>query len=366
MIPETEIEDESFRLRNIYQVKQGRCDPGEKYIVCADINDLYSGLGCCLFVLAPCWKYALKTGRTLIIDWRGNPYTRTNPENNLFSLLFEQPDPSEIGVTCIVDNSINHLQLPQPILGPAEAISQESGIVDKLPVGGLDLNNMRKIIANCVDVDFPTVMPSIATTFFLASEFGPKGLHGASVFSFKEAQRLYKSLKIRTQWATIVSEFYQAHMADKPVIGVHVRHGNGEGKFRDHFQPREIKNEREFIKSLVDRIRRYAATRFGKNYTVFLCTDSDDVVNSMESSFPSFVSRRIWRPAPGEGIDFDQAYKRADGGLGVAVDALVDMQLLAKCDVVLMTRWTAFASHIPYIMEKSGAVFLDHTKTAQI
>ena len=117
---------------------------------------------------------------------------------------------------------------------------------------------------------------------------------------------------------------------------------------------------------MVDKIRRYAATRFSEDYTVFLCTDSDDVVRSMESFFPSLVSRRIWRPAPGKGIDFDQAYKRADGGLGAAVDALVDMQLLAKCDVVLMTRWTAFASQVPYIMEKPGAVFLDHTKTARI
>ena len=362
----TKIEEDFFRLRNVYRVQRGKPGPGERYIVCADINDLLSGLGCCLFILGPCWKYALKTGRTLIIDWRGNPYTRKDPEKNLFSLLFEQPDPSEIGVSCIADDSINDFQIPQPVLGPAEAILQESGAVDKLPVGGLDKRDMRKLIASCVDVDFPTIMPSLRTTFFLASRVGPMGLRRPPMFSFQEAQRLYQSLKLRPQWAAMVSDFYHAHMAAQPVIGVHVRHGNGEGKNRDHFRRREIQDFASFVESLTDKIRRYASSRFGKKYTVFLCTDSNDVVNAMKPCFTLLVSRPIWRPAPGEGVDFDHAYKRSDGGVGAAVDALIDMQLLAKCDVVLMTRWTAFASHVPYILEKPGAVFFDYEQTAKI
>jgi hypothetical protein len=86
----------------------------------------------------------------------------------------------------------------------------------------------------------------------------------------------------------------------------------------------------------------------------------------MEPCFTSLVSRSIWRPEPGEGIDFDHAYKRSDGGIGAAVDALVDMQLLAKCDVVFMTRWSSFASHVPYIMEKPGAVFFNYRQTDRI
>jgi hypothetical protein len=362
----TEIEEDSFRLRNVYRVQQGKRDLQGRYIVCADINDLFSGLGACLSLLVPCWKYALKTGRTLIIDWRGNPYTRRDPEKNLFSLLFEQPDPSEIGVSYIADDSINDLQMPQPILGPAGAIPQESGAVHKLPVGGLDVTVMRKIIAGCVDVNFPTVMPSLKTPFFLADKFGPMGLHRPKVFSFREAQRLYQSLKLKPQWAAMVSEFYQSHMADRPVIGVHIRHGNGEGKQRDLFRSREIQDIASFIETLTDKIRRYASSRFGKKYTVFLCTDSDEVVSAMEPCFTSLVSRSIWRPEPGEGIDFDHAYKRSDGGIGAAVDALVDMQLLAKCDVVFMTRWSSFASHVPYIMEKPGAVFFNYRQTDRI
>ena len=58
--------------------------------------------------------------------------------------------------------------------------------------------------------------------------------------------------------------------------------------------------------------------------------------------------------------------KQPGGGVEAAADALVDMQLLAKCDAVLMTRWTAFASQVPYVLEKPGAVFLNYRQTSRL
>jgi len=359
-----EITEDYFKLRNIYQVQHGKPKPDERYVICADINDIYSGLGCLIKVLAPCWKYALETGRTLIIDWRGNPYTRDTPEKNLFSLLFEQPNPSEIGVNCIADDTVNTLFLPQPILGPAESIKQESGEIHDFLGVKMNWKDMAKIVANAIDLNFPTILPSLRTNYLLANNYGPNGTN--SVFTHTEAQRLYKSLKLKPQWATMVSDFYDAHMSTQPVIGVHVRHGNGEGSYRDHFKSREISGKNEFIKLLANKIHSLATKRFKQGYTVFLCTDSDDVIELMQPLLPSLVTRRIWRPPSGHGVDFDHAYKHSSGGLMSAINALVDMQLLAKCDAVLMTRWTSFASHVPYIMEKPDAVFLNHKKTAQL
>ena len=361
-----EVGASSFVLRNRYRVGHGNADSEERFVVCADINDLYSGLGCCLLLLGPCWKFALKTGRTLVIDWRGNPYTRADPSRNLFAVLFEPPDPSEIGVSCIGDDSVNDLRLPQPILGPAETFPQESGEVHRFPGAGLDARSMRRILASGLDVDFPTVLPSLSTLFGLARDLGPMGSQRPTMFTFKEGQRLYKSLKLRPSWAASVSEFHRAHLADGPVVGVHVRHGNGEGTSRGHFRGREIDGVSAFLGSLAEKIRRYATGRFGRRFTVFLCTDSDDVVDFLKPRFDSLVSRRIWRPPPGAGIDFDHAYRRADGGVQAAVDALVDMRLLATCDAVLLARPTEFASHVPYLMEKPGAVFLGHEQTAAL
>jgi hypothetical protein len=343
----------------------GRPDPDRRYIVSADISTVPSGLGCCLFTLAPCWKYALKTGRTLVIDWRGNPYTRNDPQKNLFPLLFEQPDPSEIGVSCIADDSVNDLQLPQPILGPNESILHESGVMEALPTGGLNERIMRKIIGGCNDVPFPTVMPRLLTPYILASRYGPLGSCGPFAFSFTEARRLYRGLKLKPQWADTVSEFYEKHLRDRPVIGLHIRHGNGEEMSRRHFKGRVIDDPHRFTQHLAEKIHHFALSKFGRNFTLFLCTDSNDVVETLESCFRWFVSRPIWRPATGEGVDFDHAYKRSDGGIGAAADALIDMQLLAKCDIIFMARFTAFASHVPYVLEKENALFLDHRQTAR-
>ncbi len=363
---QTEIKESCFQLRNTYLVQPGDNVSGERFVVCADINELFSGLGCCLSILAPCWKYARKTQRTLVIDWRGNPYTRSDPRKNLFPLLFQQPVPSEFGVACIADDSINDLRLPQPILGPDKPIVRESGTVEAFPGDGIDNGTLCKLMARCDDVDFATVLPSLASTFFVASKLGPKRWPIPSAMTFREAQRLYRSLKLQPKWAAIVSQFYGAHMAEQPVIGVHIRHGNGEERYRDHFQPRVIPALSSFIESLAEKIRRYAANCFGRRYSVFLCTDSDEVVSSMKPYFSSLVTRNIWRPPPGHGVDFDHAYKQSNGGVQAAANALIDMQLLAKCDLVLMTRPTAFAAHVPYIMEKPGAVFFDHKQTATL
>ncbi len=65
----------------------------------------------------------------------------------------------------------------------------------------------------------------------------------------------------------------------------------------------------------------------------------------------------------GEGVDFDHAHTQPDKGLEIAANALIDMQLLSKCDAVFFGRWTSFASHIPYLFEKPGAaVFYDAAK----
>ena len=73
-------ESASLEYRNTYRLADDP-DVGKKYVISADINDIYSGLGCLLFVLAPAWKYAKKTGRILVIDWRSSPYLRDFPQN---------------------------------------------------------------------------------------------------------------------------------------------------------------------------------------------------------------------------------------------------------------------------------------------
>ena len=149
----TTFSSDKFQLRNTYWVQTpAKSKDMRRYIICADLGDMYGGLGCCLSVLAPCWNYARQTNRTLVIDWRRNPYTRHDPNINLFPLLFDEPNEKEIGVPCIANDSLTEIKFPQPILGPAESLKQSWG-VHRLPSGGLSASCFQHIMRFCKDVE---------------------------------------------------------------------------------------------------------------------------------------------------------------------------------------------------------------------
>ena len=347
-----------FQLRNTYLVKSSiKSNDRRRFIICADLGDIYGGLGCCLSLLAPCWNYALRTNRTLVIDWRGNPYTRHDPEINLFPLLFEELKEDEIGVPCIADDSLTEFIFSQPILGPAEPL-QQSWRVDQLPSGGLIEICYEHLMYFCRDVEFPTMIPTVNVLFGIRRK--QKGL------DFESLKTLYSSLKPKQQWREIIQTFYDKNMSSGPTIGIHIRHGNGEENFNSHFFGRQIQNFDEFVYDICAKIIKHGKTRYENKFKVFLCTDSDIAVDAFKQKFPNLVTREIWRPPPNAGINFDHADQHPNGPAHVAAEALIDMYLLAKCDSVLITRDTEFSSHIPYIMEKPNSIFLDHRAVSKI
>ncbi len=349
----------SLRLRNTYRLRPvGDPGDGRRFIISADINNIYSGLGCCLSVLAPCWNYARQTGRTLVIDWRDNPFTRETPETNLFPLLFETSSGHLAGVPCIADETVTGFPFPQPVLGPAETIPLPSGGSEHLPAGGLDLSAYRGILDGCADVDFPTLLPSLQATFAVRRH--QSGLDPARL------NQLYRALEPKQRWADEIRRYAERHSSDQPVIGVHLRHGNGEQRFVEAFGRRVIRDFPEFVEVTVDRVRRHGAARFPGGFKVFLCTDSDDAVAAFRQKLPTVVTREQWRPPPEGGVSHDRAGEHPAGPEAAAGDALIDMYLLAKCDSVLITRESELPAVVPYILEKPGAQFFDHTQIGRL
>lgn len=364
------LDVDAFRLRNYYKVAPGVSEDSQRYIISADINDIYSALGCMLFVLLPCWKYAVSTGRTLVIDWRGNPYTRNTPDQNLFPLLFQIPHEKDLGVSCIADGRINDLALPQPLYATVSSLQHENGEVDELTIKTYKHNRMKNILRKQEEVENPTVMPCLKSTFALANNYGPIPFFGHErnedvVYSMDDAKQLYQAIKPLPQWKSIADGFAADHFSERPILGVHIRHGNGEGDFRNHFIKRTIQNMDEFIDIIIRKIKRYGQQHFNNDYTLLLCTDSILVIDAIKPHFSDFVTRPIWRPEPGTGMDFDAVYQE-DRGLESAVNALIDMLLLAKCDTVLMTRNSAFLAQVPYVFEKPMATFYNAYQTAAL
>jgi hypothetical protein len=354
----TVFKSDNFQLRNIYHVlPQSNKLDSRRYIISSDLGDIYGGLGCSLSLLAPCWNYARQTNRTLVIDWRGNPYTRHDPEINLFPLLFEEPDQDDIGVPCIADDTISGFQFPQPILGPAEPLIQ-SWRTDRLPSGGLSEASYRHIMYFCREVNFPTLLPGLGALFGIKRN--QKGL------DFKQLKNFYGNLKLKTQWREVVDKLYEENMSDVPIIGIHIRHGNGEEKFNSHFSGRQIEDFENYVDKISQKILKHGGVYYQNKFKVFLCTDSDIAVATFKRKFPTLITQEAWRPPPNAGINSEHADQHPKGPEHVAAEALIDIYLLAKCDSVLVPRNTEFTSIVPYIMEKPNSMFLYHQEVAKI
>ncbi|MGA0368470.1 MAG: nodulation protein NodZ [Kiritimatiellia bacterium] len=360
----TRTQAESILFRNRYPLLPLSAKTDQRYIIAADINPIYSGLGCMIRTLAPCWAYAVETKRTLVIDWRGNPYTRGDPSHNLFPSLFEPVTKEQAGIPVIADQTVDTVRFPQPLLTTSATMELEDGSIARMPNGGLDHDALAAVIANCIDCGCPTVLPSLPSVFRITRNW----VVPAKIRLTDEAlSRCYRMLRPKPIWRNQAGDFHRDHMDGRPVIGLHIRHGNGEGDFRAHFRQREISDFEVFMDRVARVVERYGRRRFGENYTVFVATDSDLVIRFLRGRLPRLITRPVWRPEDGEGIDFDHVYRDGtERGIRAAGDALVDMLLLAKCDAVMITRFTSFAYHVRYTLEQPDAEFFDDRQFSEL
>ena len=315
----------------------------ERFIVSANINNIHSGLGCLLSILAPAWSYAVATKRTLVIDWRKNPYTSKDPDNNLFSNLFETDNLSkDLGISVIADQSVSELILPKSFLRDKNINS---------PLERLCSRHFLSILHREIDVPTETLLPSLKATFPIRRLI--KNNKDVNL------RKLFQALHPRAFIQKDIDSYYKKYMLSKKIIGVHVRHGNGEEKSTEHFKSRVIKEFNTFIDKLIELIEDHGFSKFNGSYEVFLCTDSDLVSKALTVKFPKIILSPSWKPPIDAGIDFDNSYSHPDGPVAVAASALVDMYLLAKCNSVLVARTTEFVSMVPYIMKSADSEFIN-------
>ncbi|WP_432473526.1 nodulation protein NodZ [Amphritea sp. HPY] len=356
----------SLDYRNKYLLSNAVNPSRDKFVVSADINDIYSGLGCMLLVLAPAWKYAKSTGRILIIDWRNSPYVRSDSSVNLFSRLFDPSGLTASGVKVIADDQVDTMLLPNSLLLSRVEQEHESGILVSCNKKGINNDDMISLLQEGVDSQAATFLPSLGVMYRIATKHSPLNQSGSSFCTFEEAAILYGCLKPRPQIQQQIDFYSDTYFSENAVIGLHIRHGNGEELVRKHFSGRVISGFDDFIDNLVSKIDTIARKQGLTQYKVFLCTDSDQVALALRDRIPDLLTRDIWRPENDKGVDFDHPFESSEEGVKTAANALIDMQLLSKCDVAILTRPTSFACQVPYLQEKPNALFLDSEDFNQI
>ena len=171
-----------------------------------------TGLGDGLVSLVSAWRYARDTGRTLVIDWRRSCYC-DDPEQNLFARLFE-PLTELAGVSV----RLAPVELPEPRWPIREA---SPGPSHEQPhdqwLRGLEQDEAERREAVAMikagrDVEWPTVHFDGCLPVLPEPRLCRRALEG---------------LTPRSDVLEAVEYFARRHFAERPVVGVHVRHGNG-------------------------------------------------------------------------------------------------------------------------------------------
>lgn len=269
-----------------------------------------TGFGDCLWSLAAAWRFAQRTDRTLAIDWRGSCYL-DQPFTNAFPVFFE-PVHDIAGVPIICDDEINHRSFPGPffpgwwnrpsidcVYRPDQQIFRERDELDRL------FQNEEDSDANTVVCD--------ACLMWRCDQ---------------EAEReIFRNIKPRSEILARIEAIYRKQFEPYSIIGVHVRHGNGED-ILGH-APYWADPERA-LRQVCRAIERARGLPYAKPARVFLCTDSALVLEKVSALFPDVftIPKRFQALQAGP---LHSAALGAEGGFS----ALIEMYLLARCDTVI-------------------------------
>ncbi len=272
----------------------------------------WTGFGDCIVSLLAAFRFARQTGRTLIADWRFSAYAPAWHCNS-FALAFE-PQPLLGGVPFLGDDRVNDLALT----GPFHPTIWDAEKLHLPPTGGEigDEAAAVALIGSGSDVAEPVVV------------FDTCLAHAAP--SPVECRRLLGELRPQPRIVGAVEAFAAEHFAGRSVVGVHVRHGNG-GNIMGHAkfwtQPARAIGR---VIGATQRAVRALKAHAGIAPLVFVCTDSPAVEAALRIALPEMVTRPKTFRERGRGELHLGAQASA-----LRDDALVEMFLLARCDVLV-------------------------------
>lgn len=270
-----------------------------------------TGLGDRLVCLGAAWLFARNTGRTLIADWRFG-WNTPKSGRNTFALCFESSD-DLAGVPFVGDDSVAAIHLPLPRYPPFWNNNVMLAAPFFRPPDTIfpDRDAAVEMIRARGDVDAPTVIFDACVNDGLVS--------------LADSKTFLSALRPATGLSTMVAAFRDEYLGDGPIIGLHMRHGNGAPTGHAHYW-------RSFQAS-IDRCERavyVARDEVGRDAQVLLCTDSLEVESAIRTRIPGVISRAKVFRRPGDGEL--HVWRGSDR---VREDAMVEMLLLAKSSALI-------------------------------
>jgi Nodulation protein Z (NodZ) len=290
------------------------------------ISRKHTGIGSDIASILGGWYYASRTGRTLVIDWRNSRYL-PDRSANAFPRFF-QPMDQIAGVRVACEGCIREAQFPKPVFR-----------LHKLqPV------QYRDLFRAGADVDAPTLVNN-------------KPMH---IFPALTLQRMvFSALRLHPEIQQEMEAFRETQFGAVKVVGIHVRHGNGEHLgFGRKVCIYEVNRE---VVSTYKRVHETMRKSSGLRTKIFLATDSQEVEEALKSALPNVVTRNKSFHTVGDG----PLHRRVLGLTG-AQDALIEMYLLACCDALIYNdSWFSYYARVIGRFDTPPVNVLSHSDYAR-
>lgn len=272
-----------------------------------------SGVGSNLVSLAGSVWFARALGRAVIVDWRGTSFLK-DKSLNYFTEFFE-------AVPRIFDVPVFYAPCPE----------LEGEVVDAPP---LSVVQAREVLRS----GFSAARHIVLHDYHGLDRLDPEGNPAEQFWTLKE---FYTFIRPRDFIANEIERWYAEHLKGWFVVGVNISTGNGEFSKGEQYYGRVdvgIFNRGQAFLARIERARRRAAKglpRFLRNRSkIFFATDAYPM-RDLLARLPNAVTRRTIFPPPGVGrvfCDYDQ-FGHSDRE--AAVDTIVDMFLLARCNALI-------------------------------
>lgn len=320
-----------------------------------------SGIGDHLSCLVGAWFYARRTGRSLVIDWRGSRY---NPDptstHNCFERFF---DVSSVvaGVPLISGDEVSNLNYETPIF-PDKWSVENLAATEHVKHTSDEIDSINTLVTSDYDRPEPTVVfnqwinpspPKLAALEFL------------------------KALPIAPEIRSTADQIWQENLGDCAGIAIHIRHGNGEniglraaywldpwtlfrqlrlnasidihrsgvhGRFTDNMPDSLIpakslgSRQKRFLKAIAARISHMKRVKQLPQARPILFCDSPIVAHEMKVLLPDLVVPPKYFLAAGQG-PLHGLQKQNDTLIPVneriTFDMMLELELMQRCSALV-------------------------------
>lgn len=281
-----------------------------------------AGFGDNLFAAAHAWHYAKKTNRTLVINWAPSRYLEENNTNG-FNYFFHVPD-NLLGVPLIAEEKISFLTRLLIRL-PITPLKYFIPNLIALPVRKILKTNTPQFIHDII----AKREKWIRTIIKQGRDINSKLLifDGCYGFLVEETVPFFLQLQLNEKLEKRVNNFAEKNFKDKTVIGIHVRYYDKTMPVSNHTQYwLEPDKSLESIKENLDKTIQDID---GKDYIIYLATDSEEVQDYIKQNFDNVVKYEK-EFGTQENLELHDELP-----VETASASLIEMFLLTKSDIML-------------------------------